>query len=170
MLTNKIIQGLVLVCNFPLIFTKYLSVVPLLLLKFISPFSLNLDLLLFFFKTCLSCLGRHACVCSDSQMVPPLKNPSPQLLFFSILFLFQQRRMVMIDCFVVQIITIQSKLLHFGILSKPVHNQSSRPDWQFLQSNCLIPVNFTFWDIFDKQPDQISVRFWLNWSNQSVRF
>ena len=54
-----------------------------------------------------------------------------------------------------------SWLLHFGVLSKLLHNWLNRLDPHFLQSNYPVLVQFTFCDIssFLKPPDQINVQF-----------
>ena len=81
--------------------------------------------------------------------LPSLKNLSPQLLFFFYsFFFFSGKGWSWLIALLFQIFTIQSKLLHFGVLSKPANNRFNHTGIWFLWLNRQVLGYFLLLDDF----------------------
>ena len=81
--------------------------------------------------------------------LPSLKNLSPQLLFFFYsFFFFSGKGWSWLIALLFQIFTIYSKLLHFGVLSKPANNRFNHTGIWFLWLNQQVLGYFLLLDDF----------------------
>ena len=129
-----------LLLSLPVIIARNFQVSALLLFKFICPFSLNLDLILLFsFRLVYVVLVDNLtflCVLrqSDGASIEESLSSITTLFFYSFFF-FSGKGWSWLIALLFQIFTIYSKLLHFGVLSKPANNRFNHPGFRFLRLN-----------------------------------